>query len=222
MPICVSQTERKFKRVDGRLVGDAEVIRYDQASINGVDQLHPIAFDRNGNPIPGVVFTFQSLTPGLDIFVERSIYWGQNLEGSTGEVATKSLSTQWYFGEGSRDFFNNYFLVYNPNQTGGYARFTFFLENGTTVHRELMVGPQQRITLDASSVPELAAQNFGVQLHATVPVVAERAMYFGLGPAGFIGGTASAGAPGLSPLWMFAEGPWLRARSRFHLWRESC
>ena len=38
MPICVSQTERKFKRVDGRLVGDAEVIRYDQASINGVDQ----------------------------------------------------------------------------------------------------------------------------------------------------------------------------------------
>jgi len=156
---------------------------------------------------------FQSLTPGLDIFVERSIYWGPNLEGSTGEVATRSLSYDWYFGEGSRDFFNNYFLVFNPNQTGGYARFTFFLENGTTVHRELMVGPQQRITLDASSVPELAAQNFGVQLHATVPVVAERAMYFGLGPAGFIGGTASAGAAGLSPLWMFAEGA---AANGFH------
>lgn len=38
VPICVTQTERKFKRLGDRLVGDAEVIRYDQTSINGVDQ----------------------------------------------------------------------------------------------------------------------------------------------------------------------------------------
>ena len=56
------------------------------------------------------------------------------------------------------------------------------------------------------SVPELAAQNFGVKVTSTVPVVAERAMYFGLGATGFIGGTASVGAPGLSTRWLFAEG----------------
>jgi hypothetical protein len=60
--------------------------------------------------------------------------------------------------------------------------------------------------MDAMSVPELAAQNFGVKITSTVPVVAERAMYFGLGPTGFIGGTASIGAPGLSTSWLFAEG----------------
>jgi hypothetical protein len=55
-------------------------------------------------------------------------------------------------------------------------------------------------------VSELAAQNFGLRVTSTVPVVAERAMYFGLGPNGFIGGTASLGAPSLSTAWYFAEG----------------
>ena len=55
-------------------------------------------------------------------------------------------------------------------------------------------------------MPELAAQNFGVKITSTVPVVAERAMYFGYGANGFIGGTASIGAPGLSKAWLFAEG----------------
>ena len=35
---------------------------------------------------------FQSTTPGHDIFVARSIYWGPNFEGSTGVSAIKDLS----------------------------------------------------------------------------------------------------------------------------------
>jgi hypothetical protein len=149
---------------------------------------------------------FQSLTPGLDVFVERSIYWGPNLEGSTAEVATRSLSVEWYFGEGSRDFFHNYFLLFNPNQVGGYATFTFYLEDGTIVYRHVTIGAQQRLTLDAMSVPELSGQNFGMRVTSTIPLVAERAMYFGLGATGFIGGTASVGSPGLARSWSFAEG----------------
>jgi hypothetical protein len=148
---------------------------------------------------------FQSLTPGLDIFVERSVYWGQ-MEGSTGEVATRSLAFEWNFGEGSRDYFSNYFLVFNPNQAAGSATFTFFLESGGTVQHEMLFGPQQRITLDASTLPQLAEKNFGVKITSTVPVVAERAMYFDYRHNGFIGGTASIGAPGLSNSWFFAEG----------------
>jgi hypothetical protein len=121
-------------------------------------------------------------------------------------VATKSLAFEWYFAEGSRDFFYNYFMLFNPNQVGGSATFTFFLQNGTQVSRPVQFGPQQRVTIDALSVPELAAQNFGVKVTSTVPVIAERSMYFGLGPTGFIGGTASVGAPGLSTNWFFAEG----------------
>ena len=59
---------------------------------------------------------FQSTTPGHDIFVARSIYWGPNFEGSTGVSAVKGLSTTWYFAEGSRggELFDNFFLVFNP------------------------------------------------------------------------------------------------------------
>jgi hypothetical protein len=166
-----------------------------------------LAVEIGGEGIFGTVF--QSLTPGLDIFVERSVYWGPTMEGSTAEAATKSLAFEWYFGEGSRNFFNNYYLLFNPNQVGGSATFTFFLENGTQVERSVDFGPQQRVTMDANGMdlPELAGQNFGVRVKATVPVVAERAMYFGLGPDGlFIGGTASVGAPGLANHWLFAEG----------------
>jgi hypothetical protein len=38
MPICVTQTERKFKSDGKRIVGDATPFRYENATINGVDQ----------------------------------------------------------------------------------------------------------------------------------------------------------------------------------------
>ena len=60
---------------------------------------------------------FQSTTPGRDIYVARSIYWGSNFEGSTGVSAVKgTISTTWYFAEGSRggELFDNFFLVFNP------------------------------------------------------------------------------------------------------------
>src|SRR5262249_11293587 len=38
VPICVTQTEHKFKRVGDRILGDAEPFKYGEVSINGVDQ----------------------------------------------------------------------------------------------------------------------------------------------------------------------------------------
>ena len=43
---------------------------------------------------------FQSLTPGLDIFVERSMYWGTNLEGSSGR--DRQQAAQHTFGTSPR------------------------------------------------------------------------------------------------------------------------
>ena len=70
---------------------------------------------------------FQSTTPGNDIFVARSIYWGPNFEGSTGVSAVKDLSTSWYFAEGSRggELFDNFFLVFNPLPTPTTVDVTF-------------------------------------------------------------------------------------------------
>ena len=153
---------------------------------------------------------FQSRTPGADVFVSRSVYWGPNLEGSTGAEATK-LSRQWYFAEGSRggELFHNFFLVFNPLHHSTSVTFTFARADGTNVTKIYTVPAQRRLTLSANDIPELAGADFSTTIESGSPVVAERAMYwrqlFSADPT-WIGGTATLGARALSPVWRFAEG----------------
>ena len=153
---------------------------------------------------------FQCLDPGRQIFVERSVYWGQNWEGSTGELGTYGGSTRWYFAEGSRkgELFSNYFMVFNPTQAPVTLSFGFFATdvNGNNLQphwQGYTLGPQQRLTVNANDIPALAGTDFRTIIFASGDVVAERAMYWG---ANWIGGHDSAGAKDPSAEWHFAEG----------------
>ncbi len=161
---------------------------------------------------------FQSLTPGLDIFVRRSIYWG-NLEGGTAEVATQIAGVGVVVRRRLARFLQQLFPACSIRlQAGGCAAFTFFLANGTPVHRDVVVGPQQRVTLDASTVPELPRRtsacasprpcrwSLNGRCLSSVPSV-----------AGFVGGAASVGLPRLSPPWLFAEGSAASGFDTFYL-----
>ena len=136
---------------------------------------------------------FQSQTPGQDIFVERSVYFGPNLEGSTVGTATKSLSQTWHFAEGSRggEYFANYFLLFNPTQTAINVNATFFLAQGGPSCRTFQIAPQSRFTVNAADIPELAGEDFSSTFTADGGFVAERAMYWG---SPWHGGTVSMGA----------------------------
>lgn len=164
---------------------------------------------------------FQSKTAGADIYVERSVFFGANFKGSTGAAAVKNLSPVWYFAEGSRggELFENYFLLFNPLQSGTVVRGTFFRADGQVVVKDFVVPAQTRYTVAASQIPELAGADFSstFSTHQTDghSFVAERAMYWGK-PI-FTGGTASMGAPGLSQRWLFAEGVANSAFETFYL-----
>ena len=137
------------------------------------------------------------------------MYFGVNWEGSTSEVATDTANTTWYFGEGSRraEFFNNYFLLFNPQQAAASVQATFLTERGASVQRTFDVGPQQRYTLDANGIAELAGVDFSATFVATLPVVAERAMYFASVRGGpWTGGMAAFGTNAPANRWLFAEG----------------
>ncbi len=166
---------------------------------------------------------FQSLStdascPGghCDIDVERSIYWGPNLEGSTDATAVKNLSTTWYFAEGSRggELFNNYFMLFNPTQSTATVTGSYLRADGQVVARSYAVGPQQRLTIDANAINRdantpvgLEGVDFSATFASNVPIVAERSMYWGYTPAnGWIGGHGTMGAPALNWFWAFAEG----------------
>ncbi len=65
--------------------------------------------------------------------------------------------------------------------------------------------PTSRFTVDAATIPELLDRSFGMTVTFANPGAAERAMYFGDTPL-FSGGHESAGVPGASTDWFFAEG----------------
>ena len=154
---------------------------------------------------------FQSTTPGRDIFVARSIYWGPNFEGSTGVSAVKGLSNSWYFAEGSRggELFDNFFLVFNPLPTPTTVNVTFLTASGQVITRQYPVAAQKRLTLYANDIPELAGKDFSTTITAATGVVAERAMYWrliGSPDPSWVGGAASVGAIAPQTTWVFAEG----------------
>ena len=155
---------------------------------------------------------FQSLTPGSDISVERSMYFGPNLEVSTGERGSRLATSQWIFAEGSRggELFDNFFLIFNPNASAAGIDVYFRRADGIDIRRQYTIPALRRITINAGEIPELAGQDFSMIMFASGGVVAERSMYWrrvGTVPGTpWIGGHVSLGSPGTSRQWFFAEG----------------
>jgi autotransporter-associated beta strand protein len=144
---------------------------------------------------------------GLPLVVERSMFWDASYyAGHTGS-AVDQPATDWFFAEGSQGFFNTFVLVINPNATPTDVTFTFLREADAPVTKTVTVGASTRLTLDAGTVPEIVNRSFGITVHATQPIMAERSMYFGTTPTRlWSGGTESAGVTALSTHWFLAEG----------------
>jgi hypothetical protein len=97
--------------------------------------------------------------------------------------------------------------VINPNASPTDVTFTFLREGEGPVTKTLSVGANARLTLDAGAVPEIVNRSFGIAVHASQPIMAERSMYFGTTPTRlWSGGTESAGVTSLSTHWFMAEG----------------
>jgi hypothetical protein len=114
----------------------------------------------------------------------------------------------WFFAEGSQGaFFSTFVAVINPHRTPTDVTFTFFLEDAPPIVETRTVGATSRLTLHAGDIPALVHRSFGIAVHATQPIMAERAMYFGgTATRAFTGGHVSAGVPGAAMNWFLAEG----------------
>jgi hypothetical protein len=143
---------------------------------------------------------------GLPLMVERTMFWDKSrYAGHTG-TAVDQPAQDWFFAEGSQGFFETFVLVINPNPSPTDVTFTFFLENDTPVVKTYTVGATTRLTLHAADLPALVNRSFGISVHATQPIMAERSMYFGNAQHALSGGTESAGVTAASNHWFLAEG----------------
>lgn len=133
---------------------------------------------------------------GAQIAAERAMYWGGFREGhAVGGILDEA--PRWAFAEGVEDWhggvdFDTYFLLNNSTDNTASVTAYFVREDGTGITRTFTINPRSRYTLGTGQFLELSNQGFAAFFDSTVPIVAERATYWG---QGYYGGHASAGIP---------------------------
>ena len=143
-------------------------------------------------------------TNAVPLVVERSMFWDSTYYGGHTGNAVEAPRTQWLFGEGNQGFFDTYVLLANANSTEASATVTFLVEGAAPVARVYPVAPTSRLNVYAGTIPELAGKSFSIVVTSTLPITAERAMYFGTRL--FEGGHESAGVAEAATTWFHAEG----------------
>jgi hypothetical protein len=161
--------------------------------------------------VPGLEGTAFSTTVkssgAFPLIVERSMFWdAAYYAGHTGS-AVEGPAQDWVFAEGSQGFFNTYVLLSNPNVTPVDVTLTFLREADVPFVKTVTVAGSARLTVDCGSIPEIVNRSFGITVHGSQPITAERSMYFGNTPTRlFSGGHESAGVTTPALSWFLAEG----------------
>jgi hypothetical protein len=156
-------------------------------------------------------------SPNAAIVAERPMYFDYRNQGWTGghdSMGSASLGRRWYFAEGTtRAGFDSYLCVQNPNSNDGTASITYILGDGSTLEKTLVLPAtsRQTVRINDDVGPE---KDVSIVLNSTLPVLAERPMYFdyhGTSP----GGHVAMGAALPKNSWFFAEG---KTRPGFDEW----
>ncbi|HEX6641919.1 MAG TPA: hypothetical protein VF215_12450, partial [Thermoanaerobaculia bacterium] len=180
--------------------------------------------DRDGTPettLDGEPFsTVVSSTNGVNIAVERAMYWN-NFEGGHESTAVTAPHETWLFAEGvtggdAAFSWDTYLLLANPQNTDANVTVTFFRQDGTPLTHQLTVGANRRETIQAATLdinndgtPDLpSGTSFSMRVQSTngVAIVAERAMYWSSNGITYIEGHNTPGVNAEALQWAFAEG----------------
>jgi lysophospholipase L1-like esterase len=163
------------------------------------------------------------------VVAERAMYFDAFRSGHDAlgvpAVGGSSGRTSWYFAEGftggnAQIAFETFLLIGNDNDQPATVTATFFRDAGTPVTRTYSVLPRSRFNIwtdqeragDGSLL--LPATAFSVRIDSTIPVVAERAVYWGTPSSAdpttpifpWKEGHVVAGIEQPEPRWAFAEG----------------
>jgi hypothetical protein len=163
--------------------------------------------------------TVVSTTNGVNIAVERSMYWNQFTAGHESTAVTAPNKT-WLFAEGATGgdaafSWDTYLLLANPNDTAATCTGTFFRENGAPLTFPASVAANARRTIQVNSLdlnndgePDLASGSFSTRIECTgdVGIIAERAMYWSSNGVTYIEGHNTPGLNAEALRWGFAEG----------------
>jgi hypothetical protein len=156
------------------------------------------------------------VTSDLPIVAERPVYFlYQGMwDGGHNVMGAARPEREWHFAEGcTRTGFNQWICLMNPAEEEARAKIVYVTEDGGRVEREYALAPRSRFTVNVNN--DVARQHdVSATVTSTLPIVAERPMYFLYGSAIDEGSNAMGVAkPGCS--WYLAEGC---TRAGFEQW----
>jgi P pilus assembly chaperone PapD len=170
--------------------------------------------DSDVGPDRDISMQVQSVS-GHGLVVERPMYFGRSV-GAAGAVTGGSVEhgapaprLQWLFAEGStRDGFQTYLTLENPNPFPVLADVTFLLAGDLPVEGTARLAASSRETFDVNAIIGPGV-DVSTEVFAEAPIIAERPTYFSraIGVAGSVDdGAVTLGAPVPAAEWRFAEG----------------
>jgi type VII secretion-associated serine protease mycosin len=134
------------------------------------------------------------------VVVERAMYF-DNGQGGHDTLGTANPGKTWYLAAGgSRDGYDTWLLLENPGDQPASGRVSFLTDSGAVLTQPLFVQPHARLSLYTDPLVPNAV--YGMRIEADQPIVAERAVYFSDGKAGY----DAAGIASPANEWFLPEG----------------
>ncbi len=170
---------------------------------------YTIATQDNDQVGRGFAFSTK-LASSEKIIVERSMYWpiGDGIQGGHASTGVTSPATEWYLAEGFTGLeFQTFILIQNPNNEAAEVEVTYMPDAGANVVKNITVAGNSRYTIVAHDTdpdgPGIGLDKaFATRIVSTngMPIIVERAMYFGKE------GHEAMGVTGAHHTWYLAEG----------------
>lgn len=133
------------------------------------------------------VSTKVETTNGVDVIVERSMYWdagGIKWAGGHCNNGVNSPEAIWNLAEGcTSGEFELWVLLMNPSSSQAKVKITFMKEDGATVEKLVTVAPTSRYTVYVNDIVPDASVSTKVESINGVNIIVERAMYWNTAPA---------------------------------------
>jgi hypothetical protein len=164
------------------------------------------------NTVPGLESTDVSadISAPQPIAVERAMYrsgGGQVFALGHAAAAVAAPSASWFFGEGSTGpFFDTYLLLANPSAQAASVQVDYLRDEGGAVSRTYTVPANSRFSVYVDGEPGMEGAAFGTRVASSVPIVAERVMYWAGGFFDYYEGHVSSGTTQTGSRWVLAEG----------------
>jgi hypothetical protein len=158
------------------------------------------------------------VTADQPIVASRTMTFGALGNGAFAKTGATQASTTLYFAEGSTaNGFQEYLTILNPDSTRqAVVTAQFYGASGRSIGtKTVVIDPLHRANIKVNDIVTISTVS--TVLHSTLPIVAERSMYFGAPNSANIGGTVVFGQPSPAMGWAFARGNTLAGQSEFEL-----